>query len=192
MSACRAIAGTLTRQILSSQSIIAGVLIPGDPVSAKPSPTLPVADESPLLLGRLIKLVFTSLLRSVDARMQPLELTAMQWEPLLLLALGRADTVAALARECRVDCGGMTRMLDRLEQKELLQRQRSEADRRVVHLTLTDKGREVATEIPSIVHEELQRHVGDFSPDELQQLIGFLTRMLDNAGAAAIAQETSP
>jgi hypothetical protein len=51
--------------------------------------------EPSLQIGRLLKLVFLSMLRSVDARMQPLELTAMQWEPLLLLALGRADTVAA-------------------------------------------------------------------------------------------------
>ena len=95
-------------------------------------------------VGRTLKLVYSSLVRSVDARMQPLELTAMQWEPLLLLARGRADTVAALARECDMDPGAMTRMLDRLEQKHLLARSRSEADRRVVHLALTDKGREAA------------------------------------------------
>ena len=35
----------------------------------------------------------------------------------------------------------MTRMLDRLEQKGFLARQRSEADRRQVQLVLTKKGR---------------------------------------------------
>ncbi len=150
-----------------------------------------VSDEPTLQVGRLIKLVFTSLLRSVDARMQPLELTALQWEPLLLLALGRADTVAGLARECRVDCGAMTRMLDRLEQKQLLQRQRSESDRRVVNLALTDKGRGVAGDIPLVVHDELQRHMNDFSPEELRALIGFLTRMLANAAAPARSQEVA-
>ncbi len=153
-------------------------------MSAQPSPQ-PVAlpDDPDLQVGRLIKLVFTSLLRSVDARMQPLELTAMQWEPLLMLALGRADTVAALARECTVDCGAMTRMLDRLEQKQLLQRQRSESDRRVVNLALTDKGRDAAEEIPKVVREELQRHLVDFSTAERQKLVQLLIRMLGNAGA---------
>src|SRR5262245_44307906 len=117
-------------------------------MSAQPAPQVSLPDDPNLQVGRLIKLVFYSLVRGVDTRMQPLELTAMQWEPLLMLALGRADTVAALARECNVDCGAMTRMLDRLEEKQLLRRQRSEADRRVVHLTLTRKGRETATEIP--------------------------------------------
>lgn len=149
------------------------------------------ADDPNLQVGRLIKLVFSSLLRSVDARMQPLELTALQWEPLLMLALGRADTVAALARECNVDCGAMTRMLDRLEQKQLLQRQRSATDRRVVHLTLTGKGREAAAEIPQVVREELQRHLAGISPAETHLLTGLLTRMLANASAPVAAQEAA-
>jgi len=141
-------------------------------------------DEPQMQIGRLMKLVFHSLVRNVDSRMQPLELTAMQWEPLLLLALGRADTVAGLARESNVDCGATTRMLDRLEQKQLLQRQRSASDRRVVNLALTDKGRAVAAEIPLVVSEELQRHLHDFSGEELQILIQLLTRMLGNVTAS--------
>jgi DNA-binding MarR family transcriptional regulator len=131
-------------------------------------------------VGRTLKLVFSSLVRSVDARMQPLELTAMQWEPLLLLSRGRADTVAALARECDMDPGAMTRMLDRLEQKHLLVRSRSEADRRVVHLALTDKGREAAAAIPPVIRDELSRHLQDFSGSETELLVSMLNRMLQN------------
>lgn len=154
-----------------------------------PESLIRLAEEPPMQVGRLVKLVFSSMLRSVDARMQPLELTAMQWEPLLLLALGRADTVAGLARECQMDCGAMTRMLDRLEQKQLLLRQRNDMDRRVVNLALTAKGRESAAGIPSLVSEELQRHLRGFSPQDEQQLITLLTRMLENAGAQPATQE---
>lgn len=168
--------GTLQVSSMSSQPSPPPVLLPDDPN---------------LQVGRLIKLVFSSLLRSVDARMQPLELTALQWEPLLMLALGRADTVAALARECNVDCGAMTRMLDRLEQKQLLQRQRSDADRRVVNLTLTSKGHEAAVEIPKVVREELQRHLAGFSTAERNTLTGLLTRMLGNTSAPVAAQEAA-
>lgn len=144
----------------------------------------PLPDEPHMRVGRLLKQVFGSLVRGVDARMLPLELTAMQWEPLLLLALGRADTVAALARECQMDCGAMTRMLDRLEQKQLVQRQRSGSDRRVVNLTLTDKGREAAAAIPPVAREELARHLHDFSPAEIELLVGMLYRMLENGSRA--------
>jgi DNA-binding MarR family transcriptional regulator len=152
------------------------------PSPASGDPILP--QEPHARTGRLLKLVFSSLVRSIDARMLPLELTAMQWEPLILLSLGRADTVAALARECQMDCGAMTRMLDRLEAKELVKRQRSEADRRVVHLALTDKGREAAAAIPPVVREELGRHLKDFSEQETLLLISMLQRMLDNGASS--------
>jgi len=142
------------------------------------TPSLP---EDPYrAVGRLIKLVFSSLVRRVDQRMQPLGLTAMQWEPMLLLSLERADTVAALARESQVNCGAMTRMLDRLEEKDLVKRQRSEEDRRVVHLHLTEKGRDVTQKIIPIVLDELQIHLRDFTPEEIASLTNFLTRMLAN------------
>lgn len=153
------------------------MVAPRSPVPASETTFLPAADAQ---VGRLMKLVFSSLLRNIDLRMQPLELTALQWEPLLLLSLGRADTVAALARESDMDCGAMTRMLDRLETKDLVRRQRSEADRRVVNLALTDKGREAAAAIPPVVREELARHLKDFSEPETAMLINMLQRMLDN------------
>src|SRR5678810_284106 len=85
------------------------------PYSRRPCPTrdfMPAAarkpreaDAVPLpendphrMICRQLKLVSSSLVRRVDRHMQPLELTGMQWEPLLMLWLGRADTVAALAR----------------------------------------------------------------------------------------------
>ena len=131
-------------------------------------------------VGRLIKQVFSSLLRGVDQRMQPLELTAMQWEPLLLLFLNRADTVAALARESNVNCSAMTRMLDRLEDKRLLKRKRSDEDRRVVHLALTEKGLAIGNEIQPLLNAELERHLRGLSDEEIATLINLLTRMLKN------------
>lgn len=148
------------------------------------SPAVGLLPEAHARTGRLLKLVLSSLLRNIDARLQPLELTAMQWEPLLLLWVGRADTVAALARECHMDCGAMTRMLDRLEHKELVKRQRSDTDRRVVNLALTDKGHEAATAIPPVLRDELARHLRDFSDQETDLLICMLQRMLDNGADA--------
>jgi DNA-binding MarR family transcriptional regulator len=139
------------------------------------------APEPPFrTVGRLIKQLFSSLVRGVDQHMQPLELTAMQWEPILLLKLQRADTVAALARESNVNCSAMTRMLDRLEEKQLVRRRRSDDDRRVVHLELTDKGRRAGDEIQPLINAELKRHLRGFSDKEISTLTDFLRRMLEN------------
>lgn len=136
-------------------------------------------------VGRLIKQVFSSLLRNIDERMQPLGLTAMQWEPLILIHFQHADTVATLARESQVGCGSMTRMLDRLERKALLRRRRSSVDRRVVHLELTPKGRKVVEAILPLVVGELDQHLQGFSTSDVNRLTQLLQRMLANGSRPA-------
>jgi DNA-binding MarR family transcriptional regulator len=138
-------------------------------------------------VGRLIKQVLSSLFRSIDGRMQTLGLTAMQWEPLALIYYENVDTVAALARESQVNCASMTRMLDRLETKELLRRRRSATDRRVVHLELTSKGRKVARAILPLALESLDQHLDGFKPTEVSLLTQFLSRMVANGVRSAAA-----
>ena len=140
----------------------------------------PAEDDVHRSICRQVKLVMSSLLRRVDRRMQPLELTGMQWEPVLVLWLKRADTVQGLARVSQVGFASMSRMLDRLEKKKLLRRERSASDRRVVHLHLTPKGRRVAAKIWPIVVEGMNVHLDGFRQDELARFNEFLARMLTN------------
>jgi DNA-binding MarR family transcriptional regulator len=138
------------------------------------------ADQS---LGFLMKRVLSSILAQADARLAVLDLTHAQWLPLFKLAVKDCDTVAALSRELELDPGAMTRALDRLEAKGLVQRERSTEDRRVVHLRLTDEGRKIARKVPTVMAEVLNRHLSGFSEAEWQQLLGLLTRMVANADA---------
>jgi DNA-binding MarR family transcriptional regulator len=137
-------------------------------------------DDPRRVVGRLLKYVLSSVVRSIDERMQPLGLTAMQWEPLALIHYENIDTVAALARHSQVNCGAMTRMLDRLETKQLLRRQRSSTDRRVVHLELTAKGRKLARAILPLALASLDEHLEGFKPAEVDVLTTLLGRMLAN------------
>ena len=130
--------------------------------------------------GYLLRRLYASMQRHFEKRMQTLDLTAMQWGPLLLMAEGRGNTAAELARGMDIDTGAMTRMLDRLEAKGLLARARSASDRRVVRLELTTEGLKVAAQIPQLLAEVLNLHLQDFKADELQTLMGYLQRMLTN------------
>lgn len=159
------------------------------PARAKKARSPAAPTEPHRAVGALIKQVFSSLVRRIDQRMRPLGLTAMQWEPLLLLSLKRVDTVAALARQSQVNCGSMTRMLDRLEEKQLLRRRRSDTDRRVVHLELTAKGREVASQILPVVNDELRFHLRGFTPGEVATLLQLLERMLTNGAPQSCAPD---
>src|SRR5450830_887548 len=92
-------------------------------------------------VGYLIRRVMLAVAHEIERQLGPCDLTNAQWVPLFKLFLGKASTVAELARECHLDAGAMTRLLDRLEAKGLCQRVRSLEDRRVVHIELTEIGR---------------------------------------------------
>ena len=132
--------------------------------------------------GYLLRRLYASIQRHVEKRMQPLDLTAMQWGPLMLLAEGKGHTAAELARAMDIDTGAMTRMLDRLEAKGLLGRARSVSDRRLVHLELTAEGLRAAAQIPQVLADVLNLHLRDFDQAELQLLMTFLRRMITNGG----------
>ncbi|ARU30493.1 hypothetical protein CAP31_01550 [Sulfuriferula sp. AH1] len=136
-------------------------------------------------VGYLLRGAWQSLLKNIDTEMQLLDLTGMQWGPLLLIGKGCCDTVATCARASYSDSGAMTRMLDRLEAKGLLCRVRSVADRRVVNLALTDAGREVTRQIPAHLIKVLNQHLQGFSEDEFELFKNMLRRFTENGNAPA-------
>ena len=142
-------------------------------------------------VGFLMKRCIAVLVRNLEHQLQALDLTGTQWHPLLHVHLG-CDTVAACAREMQTDAGAMTRMLDRLEAKGLLVRERSCSDRRVVNLSLTPRGSEVAAQIPHVLSEVLNEHLRGFSPKEFAQLLDLLRRFIANGEALAEANKAAP
>ncbi|MDY0331568.1 MAG: MarR family transcriptional regulator [Thiomonas sp.] len=142
-------------------------------------------------VGFLMKVALAVLVRNLEHQLQALELTGTQWHPLLHVHLG-CDTVAACAREMQTDAGAMTRMLDRLEAKGLLVRERSSSDRRVVNLALTPRGAEVAAQIPHMLSEVLNEHLRGFSPEEFKQLLDLLRRFIANGEALGEANKAGP
>lgn len=140
----------------------------------------------------LMRRTLSALAAEVEHRFEPSGLTSAQWVPLLMLHMGRASMVAELARECQLDAGGMTRLLDRLESKGLVRRVRSCADRRVVNIELTDEGREAARNIPAVLCSVQNEAMRGFTADEWQQLRHLLGRMLANAQALPAHREAQP
>ena len=143
-----------------------------------------------------MRLVINSMKAQIDQAMEPHELTAMQWQPLHIIANDLANTSADLARRMQVDTGAVTRMVDRMEQKGLVERVRCQEDRRVVNLQVTDSGRKAAAVIPKALCKVLNAHLKGFTQDEANALKGFLLRMLENgvdAGFASLpATQVSP
>jgi len=131
-------------------------------------------------VGYLMRGAWQALFKNIDAEMHTLELTGMQWGPLLLIAKGACNTVAGCARASYSDCGAMTRMLDRLEAKGLVSRVRSLEDRRVVNLELTQAGQEIAKQIPVHLADVLNQHLHGFSVAEFEIFKNMLRRFAEN------------
>jgi len=131
-----------------------------------------------LLLGR------TAMLKDkiIDRHMEPYGITAAQFKVLIIMAQFDVDTPAELCRHLCLDSGSMTRMLDRLEQKNLLVRQRSEADRRQVRLVLSEDGKALAGLLPQVGADAMNQLAGAISPQELQSLEQILKKILLAAG----------
>jgi DNA-binding MarR family transcriptional regulator len=141
------------------------------------------AEES---IGYMMRRITTTVAQTVSTRMcEPGSPTFPQWAPLYKLHMGHATTVAELARECQLDTGAMTRLLDRLEAKGLCRRVRSVSDRRVVNIELTEEGRAFAQTLPRVLSRVQNEHLAGFTREEWEQLKGYLHRILDNAQAIA-------
>ena len=132
-------------------------------------------------VGYLMRRIISLAAHDIERELEPTGLTNAQWVPLLKLHMGLASTVAELARECDLDAGSMTRLLDRLEAKEFVRRSRSVNDRRVVNLALTDTGRVAAKGIPDVLCNIQNQLLAGFSVEEWQTMKGFLRRMLETA-----------
>lgn len=134
-------------------------------------------------IGYLAKQFSHTVGRELDRRMADLEITDAQWKPLLLLQQGGCATAADLSRVACHDAGSVTRLLDRLEAKGLVQRVRSAEDRRVVNLELTNEGKRIAKQVPEIIVGLANEALKGFSQDEFEQFTDLLARALANAQA---------
>ncbi|MCU1737442.1 MULTISPECIES: MarR family winged helix-turn-helix transcriptional regulator [Pseudomonas] len=131
-----------------------------------------------LLLGRAALLKD----RIIDTHMVPYGITAAQFKVLIIMAQYGVDTPAELCRHLSLDSGSMTRMLDRLEQKDLLARRRSEGDRRQVQLVLTAQGQILADRLPEIGADAMNELAGAVTQQELRTLEEILKKILLAAG----------
>ena len=130
-------------------------------------------------IGFLIAKARNIMTVEMDAVLKHLDISSQQMGILMSLSLGVAATPFELSKLLGIDTGLMTRMLDKLEAKGLLQRSRSLEDRRVVDLTLTEKGEEVAGQIPEVAPDVLNAHLKKFSKVEFEELRRLLRKFLD-------------
>ncbi|SMG53703.1 MarR family winged helix-turn-helix transcriptional regulator [Paraburkholderia susongensis] len=114
----------------------------------------------------------------MDVALKDLDITSPQMGILLSIRLGNATTPFELSKLLGIDTGLMTRLLDKLEDKGLVERSRSVDDRRVVNLTLTKEGQAIAAQIPQIAPKVLNARLRKFTKAEFEELRRLLNKFI--------------
>ena len=104
------------------------------------------------------------------------DLSAQQYNALRLLEASHPTTVPTLTLGTRLisRAPDMTRMLDRLEERGVVHRERRPENRRVVEVGVTPAGLKLLAKLADAVQECHKRQLGHLSVKELKQLVGLL------------------
>jgi len=140
-------------------------------------------------IGHQIAKLMLVMRRELELRMAEHGLTDAQWKPLWILKTRTEATAIELAREMDMDAGAVTRLVDRLEAKGLVERARSEFDRRVVHLRLTPAGDSACEQVPHVLASLNNDFLRGFTESEWKQLCDLIGRMAANGNALQAEKE---
>ena len=128
-----------------------------------------------------------SLRDPVGALCEDMQLTPPQAHTLMWLGEDGALTMGVLARRAGITEKTITGVVDRLEASGLLERVRSEEDRRAVSVRLTEKGRLVHADLHTHLRTGLDQVLTLLEPEDRCALFGVLERLAQKLKARAAA-----
>lgn len=132
------------------------------------------ADRS---VGYLIKRAHSLMLDQIESMFAPHGFTYLQFIVLVSLRDGLALNPKDICSRYRHDSGALTRVIDQLAERGLLERVRGHRDRRTVELQLTPSGREAIERLIPTVVAKLNLALEEFTSAELEELIRLLVKL---------------
>jgi DNA-binding MarR family transcriptional regulator len=135
--------------------------------------TYTVADS----VGYLMRHTASLLRDELETAFEGHGFTFVQWATMMRLRDNMRLTAGDLCRDLRHDTGAFTRVIDHLEERGLVSRERSDDDRRVVLLKLTSAGRQAVQSMLPVVVDRLNEALQDLSASELATLVRLLRRI---------------
>ncbi|MBW4684937.1 MAG: MarR family transcriptional regulator [Komarekiella atlantica HA4396-MV6] len=108
---------------------------------------------APYSMGYRIKLLSQLLSRKFTEKLEPFGLTPFHW--LILCCLWQEDGLptSSIGDKLKQVGGTLTGVLDRMEERSLVRRERDSHDRRIWRIWLTDAGKELEKVLPPISTE---------------------------------------
>jgi DNA-binding MarR family transcriptional regulator len=138
--------------------------------------------NQPYFVTRIAR-IRKALRREFETRAAGLEITASQLQVLRRLWEGDGITTSVLTQDASSDGGTVTGVLDRLENKGLIRRERSAQDRRAVQIWLTDEGHALEAPLMEIINEINDIALDGLSERQQTQLLKALDKVRANINA---------
>jgi DNA-binding MarR family transcriptional regulator len=129
-------------------------------------------------VGYLLRRVNKLSIARVEAAFDGNDISFTQWVVLALVSFDIATTCTELSRNMDHDKGALTRVIDQLEERGLIERRRDAGDRRVSQLAVTADGRRIVADLARRVVDVWNDILGDFDREEVERLIGTLAKLL--------------
>lgn len=105
------------------------------------------------------------------------DLTGPQLTVVKLLEAFGDLSLSELSEKIRAQNSTVTGIIDRMERENLVTRERSKEDRRVVYIKLTAKGRDLAREIPVEPMEVFKGALETLTAQEMRDLLRIMTKV---------------
>lgn len=124
--------------------------------------------------------------RDFDARVRELGMTSPQARLLLILHVTEGENQGFYAERLEVEPISLTRMIDRMEDADLIERRPDPADRRAWRLFLTEKSRLVIDQVRASLadlEEEMLTGINSVQRESLAQMLELIRMNFTNARA---------
>lgn len=128
-------------------------------------------------IGHLIKQSHSLMLDWVEPAFANEGITFTQWKVLMNLREGMANTSRQLCATLRHDSGALTRVIDQLEARGYVERQRSREDRREVELHLTPAGRDAVEATMPLIVKLMNEALAEFEHAEIDEFLRLLRKL---------------
>src|ERR1700724_3268355 len=128
-------------------------------------------------VGYLTKRAHSLMLDNLEPVLEARGFTFIQYVILSWLRDGIAVNPKDICLQFRHDSGALTRVIDQLAERGLLERVRRDRDRRKVELQLTQAGRATIEGLIPLIVEKLNLALDDFSGEEFQEFLRLLVKL---------------
>ncbi|MCP6757656.1 MAG: MarR family transcriptional regulator [Fischerella sp. CENA71] len=136
--------------------------------------------RAPYNLGYRIKLLSQLLYRKFTERLEPYGLTPFHWVILCCLWEENGLPTSTIGERLKQVGGTLTGVLDRMEERGLVRRERDCRDRRIWRIWLTDAGKELESILPDLAVEVREQALQGISHAEREQFARMLNQAIAN------------